>query len=90
MTGWRNTLASKWEFIRFVGTGISLFKDADDPKAFAEALANEDFDQALDHSGMSEAELLERADEIEREGNRMLQDDEVAKAVEECAEEHQK
>ncbi|UPV72727.1 hypothetical protein M0R89_09215 [Halorussus limi] len=80
-SSWRQRLKEHTQFLRFLGTTLSLFKKSEDTDAFAEALSEGDIERALEQTDMTEEELAKRVENVEDEGKKALEDSEVRDAV---------
>lgn len=69
------------QFLGFLKTTLSLFREADDPDTFAERLSEGNIDRALQQTDMTEEDLVEHIEEIENEGEEALEDPDVREAV---------
>lgn len=78
---WRRWVREKTEFIDFLKTTLSLFKEADDPDAFAESLSKGEIEEALEQTDMTEEKLAKRVDDIESKGEEALEDPVISEAV---------
>lgn len=87
MTNWRERLGHHLDLLSFLGNANQLFAKSEDPEAVATALAEEDFGQAQELSGLSREEFVEALEELDDQSDELLEDEEIQGAVEEFAQE---
>lgn len=78
---WRKRLGSHLDFLAFLGKTNELFANAEDRRAVAEALAEEDYQRAQELSGLSEEEFVMTLEELDDDSDELLNDEEIQKAV---------
>lgn len=81
MSRWRQTLESAREFREFMKLVGALFQKADDKTALARALNNGEFETAAREAGMTQQEFADHVCDLERLGQQLVDDDDVADAL---------
>lgn len=83
MTNIRKRLKDHLGFRRFASSTGKLYENADDPRAVAEALAEENFRRAQELSGLSESDFVEVLEDMNDQATKLAQKKEVKEGIEE-------
>lgn len=82
MASIRERLKAHLGFRRFAESTSKLYREADDPEAVAEALANEDFERAQELSGLSESEFVSVLETMNDQAMDLAEEDAVQEGIE--------